>query len=91
VIGKIRRLMVNFEFPRYEFKEHGKAEWVEISEITALSNLADTFPEVASALSDLLNGVEIKINNGICRARKSSLLNPGIDNNFSELSNETAF
>ena len=63
--------MVNFEFPRYEFKEHGKSEWVEISEITALSNLADSFPEVASALSDLLNGVEIKINNGICEQEKA--------------------
>jgi len=61
---------LNFEFPRYEFKEYGKTEWVEISEITALSNLAGTFPEVASVLSDLLKGVEIKIKEGVCRARK---------------------
>ena len=61
---------MNFEFPRYEFKEHGKTDWEEISEITALSNLAETCPEVSSALSDLLNGIEIKIKDGVCRARK---------------------
>ena len=62
--------MVNFEFPRYEFREHGKTEWMEISEMTALSNLDETCPEVVSALSDLLNGIEIKIKDGVCRARK---------------------
>jgi len=64
---------LNFEFPQYELKYDGQADWEQISETDAFENLAETYPAVVPVLKDLLNGLEIKVKCGFCRAKRGQL------------------
>ena len=62
---------MNFEFPQYELKYDGQVDWAQIPETVALEYLAETYQAVVPVLTDLLNGLEIKVKCGFCRAKRS--------------------
>ena len=64
---------MNFEFPQYELKCEGQADWEQISETDAFENLAETYPAVVPVLKDLLNGLEIKVECEFCRAKRTHI------------------
>jgi hypothetical protein len=64
---------LNFEFPKYELRHDGQTDWAQISERVALEYLAEAYQSVVPVLTDLLNGLEIKVKCGFCRSRRSQL------------------
>lgn len=62
---------MNIEFPQYELKYNGQRDWARIPETVALEYLADTYKAVVPVLTDLLNGMEISVKCGLCRAKRN--------------------
>jgi len=64
---------MKFTVPRYEVKYHGTETWEDISELTLMQKLHDTYDRVTPEILNMLKGKEVQTPEAVYRLKSKDV------------------